>query len=266
MRAVTLGLATLMIAGGNAWAADYLRGGSYEGPPAEAAGYNWSGTYFGGQWGRSEARAAFGRTGRSTFTDRLLRPTVETNDNMARWPELPNGDTRGSSYGGFVGYNAQWGDVVVGLELNYSHGSLSVNSARNVFTDMGAPVVGIAAYSGQARITDFGSLRLRAGYAWGWLMPYATVGLAMGRMETMRSVSVSYSPAPPPAPPVYAAYTDTDSKTNALTFGYAFGGGIDIGLLPNVFVRGEYEFVQLNAVNGITASLNNYRAAVAVKF
>ena len=29
----------------------------------------------------------------------------------------------GSGFGGFVGYNSQWTDVVIGLELNYTHGN-----------------------------------------------------------------------------------------------------------------------------------------------
>jgi hypothetical protein len=41
---------------------------------------------------------------------------------------------------------------------------------------------------------------------------------------------------------------------------------VDIGLLPGVFVRGEYEFVQLNTINGMTAQLNTVRVAGAVKF
>ncbi len=28
----------------------------------------------------------------------------------------------GEGFGGFVGYNSQWSDVVVGVELNYTHG------------------------------------------------------------------------------------------------------------------------------------------------
>ena len=30
--------------------------------------------------------------------------------------------THGEGFGGFFGYNSQWSDVVVGLELNYTHG------------------------------------------------------------------------------------------------------------------------------------------------
>ena len=28
-----------------------------------------------------------------------------------------------SGFGGFVGYNSQWDDVVIGVELNYTHGN-----------------------------------------------------------------------------------------------------------------------------------------------
>jgi opacity protein-like surface antigen len=120
------------------------------------------------------------------------------------------------------------------------------------------------------RITDYGTVRARFGYAWNWLLPYATVGLAIGRADIARSVTITLDRTDfntsPPTPLGVIVYSDAKAQAGALTLGYALGLGVDIGLLPGVFVRAEYEFVQLNTIQGITAHINSFRAAAAVKF
>jgi len=124
----------------------------------------------------------------------------------------------------------------------------------------------------------------------GWLLPYATAGIAIGRADYTTTASVGYPqptetlpppppppitvpptpPTPPtlprPIPPGFGPVTQTETKSGVLSIGYALGGGVDIGLMPGVFIRGEYEFVQLGNFGGITANINNFRVAAAVKF
>jgi outer membrane immunogenic protein len=264
MRRVMLGLLGLVFVS-NAFAADYpdyLRGSTYEAPPVR---YNWAGVYVGGQFGYVETGAAFDPIQRNVSVDRLLRPTIESDANLAQWPGLTSTDARGSSYGGFIGYNSQWGDAVLGFEMNYSRGSHHTSSIRTVVVDT-STATGIAGsrgqvdYAGDMRITDVLSARLRAGYAWNWLMPYATIGAVVGRADHVRSANVTYTPVGHPE------YTDIESKNGQITYGYSAGFGVDVGLMPGVFVRGEYEFVSLNTLNAVTAYINTFRVAAAYKF
>ncbi len=44
----------------------------------------------------------------------------------------------GSGIGGFIGYNSQWDDVVLGVELNYMHGKFGgsqSDSMSRIFDD-----------------------------------------------------------------------------------------------------------------------------------
>ena len=44
------------------------------------------------------------------------------------------------------------------------------------------------------------------------------------------------------------------------------GLGMDVALLPNMFLRGEWEFVAFAAVGGIRSNINTGRVGVGVKF
>jgi outer membrane immunogenic protein len=58
----------------------------------------------------------------------------------------------------------------------------------------------------------------------------------------------------------------SNSKNNAIVAGFVGGLGMDVALLPNVFLRGEWEFVAFAPVSGIRANLNTVRVGIAVKF
>ena len=45
-------------------------------------------------------------------------------------------------------------------------------------------------------------------------------------------------------------------------YGYGMALGVDIALLQNLFVRGEYEFTQLHANNDIKFNLSTIRGGV----
>jgi opacity protein-like surface antigen len=132
--------------------------------------------------------------------------------------------------------------------------------------------------SASARLTDFGTLRARAGIAFDNFLPYAYVGAALGRVDIMRSASVSYTRhdipdvvAPPTGPltPIpdftYGPQAQQEIKST-LAYGYAIGLGIDIALMQNVFVRAEAEYLQFAPVEAIKIHVNSGRIAVGVKF
>lgn len=273
MRACILGLAAAL-ASGNAMAADYLRGTTYEGPPPAAAaynGYNWGGIYVGGQVGLANTDYDFTQATRG-IAAKLLRGTVIENEaHVSDWPALERTDNRGTSYGGFIGYNAQWGEAVLGLEGNYSRMdapiSLSTDSIGRRYTTSDGAIYDVVSESGaSAKLLDYGTIRARAGYAMGWIMPYGTIGLAVARADVSHSVSIPMTFQYTNGQIGSQVFTKTESKNGAATFGYAAGFGVDVGLFPGVFLRGEYEFMQLNPVYGIAMRINTVRTALAIKF
>jgi outer membrane immunogenic protein len=58
----------------------------------------------------------------------------------------------------------------------------------------------------------------------------------------------------------------SNTKNNAIVAGIVVGLGMDVALLPNVFLRGEWEFVGFAPVSGIRTTLNTARVGIAVKF
>jgi opacity protein-like surface antigen len=266
--AVGLGLAGLLFAN-EAMAADYLRGATYEGPTES---YNWAGVYVGGQVGYTGADFDFGNSAQSQIADIVRSTTIENEAHVSQLLKLPTKSGNAASFGGFIGYNAQWGDAVIGFEANYSHTNISAASAdaigRSFTTSDGYFNNVIQNASATARLTDYGTMRFRAGWAAGYFMPYLMGGLAVGAVDYTRNAAINIQSTDPNGvnPPLALVDSRSETKNGAITFGYMFGGGVDIGLLPNLFLRGEYEWVQFIPVGGITIQTNTFRTALALKF
>ena len=282
MRVVVVWLAVLGFVE-TAVAADlgpYLRGPQYEEPvPA----YRWSGVYGGGQIGYSVAGVDF-TGGVSSLVAHILRVTaIEQDQHISGWPVLGKRNPSGVSFGGFVGYNWQWEDAVTGIELNYNRTSLSGLSSdsleRLFMDDTNAPPKHHFQYdvtvqgSASAHITDFGTFRLRGGWAAGRFLPYAFVAVAVGRADVARSATVQSTitdfpeqgTAPLP-PSTFGPVTETDGRTGAFAYGGAAGVGLDAALLPNVFLRGEWEYVQFAPLKGDHIHISTVRTALGLKF
>ena len=60
--------------------------------------------------------------------------------------------------------------------------------------------------------------------------------------------------------------TQSNSKNNAIIGGVAAGLGMDVALTPNVFLRGEWEFVAFGPVGGIRSNINTARVGLGVRF
>ena len=105
------------------------------------------------------------------------------------------------------------------------------------------------------QVTDYGSLRARAGWAFSNFLPYGFAGIAVGRgsYSVTSLVFGQQSSATPPVIPcdpanpticVDYSYSNSISKTNTLLYGYSVGGGIDVRSLTTYFLRAEYEYIQ----------------------
>jgi outer membrane immunogenic protein len=266
----------------SASAADYwpLRGSTYDPPRVRS----WEGFYAGGQVGTGGGGANFGGEG-SAMINRLVDHLFWQGEGVQNWSTAEKADTgQAMQYGAFIGYNFQWGDVVLGVEASYHHTGLSANASGR--TPVGSGYILVVdpnswvwptAVSGSSYINlyDFGTIRARAGWAVGSFLPYVTGGVAIGRASYGTTATLSWGgtywggdPADDPGAganpsPSGGSRTTGEAKSNALIYGWSAGLGMDVALTENFFIRGEYEFIQFSQMN---LNLNNARVGAGVKF
>jgi outer membrane immunogenic protein len=236
---------------------------------------NWEGVYFGGQGGVGRGGADFG-TDSNALVSNIVRYSW-LQGQVDQWSTAGHADTGSAAqYGGFIGYNAQWGDVVVGLEANYNHTNVSASSGGSLGRILVSPdgnwnVPVVVSTTAAISLTDFGTVRARAGYAFDRFLPYLFGGVAIGRASYGTAAQVSYNSADEYAAvttptsgklPSYSA-SASDGKNNALIYGWTAGFGMDVALTPNIFLRGEYEYIQFSQMR---LNLNSARAGIGVKF
>ena len=256
---------------------DVLRGAQ---PVAPATFTRWSGFYFGGQVGYSNALADFSGATEPLLAYSLRELYLENEDNASSWPVLGNASASGISFGGFAGYNTQWQDLILGIEADYtqaSFGSLAGSASpigRQVTAGPYLDDVDITG-SGSLHIDDYASLRARAGYVLGNFLPYGFAGFALGWgnyaitsvVEGQQSTTtVPCNAKMSPTTCVDFSYTNSLGKSLALFYGFTAGGGIDIALTANIFVRGEFEYAQFAPVSGIVAEIMTARVGAGLKF
>ena len=129
--------------------------------------------------------------------------------------------------------------------------------------------------SASMRITDYGAARLRAGWILGNFLPYGAVGLAVGRANITRSARlrarkprlVTAMRCDPPGCGVPSlSLSISESKNAHFLYGWSAGGGVDVMLMPNFFVRGEFEYISFTKAQGILAQIGTARVGAGVKF
>lgn len=129
---------------------------------------------------------------------------------------LGNAVIEGGLIGGQVGYNYQMSRWVLGIEADWDW--TDINGNPNFF--------GILSQT--TKVKSLGSLRGRVGYAWDRFLVYGTGGWAWGTVES--------------------GATGLTTESNTLN-GYALGGGVEYGLMPNVSVKAEYLYTHLDPKN-----------------
>jgi outer membrane immunogenic protein len=212
----------------------------------------WQGGYIGGQaaYGSitSKPASAINSDMEATF---IAPGTLSYNR-----PSLGTAHSIDSGYGGFAGYNSQWDDVVFGFEANYLHSgfhALTSGTGNTYAPDYS--ILTTMNSSALVSLTDFGSLRLRAGYAVGCFLPYLYGGVGVGSQTVERNVSAS------PAPVLTPWTSDTKTK---LVYGYSLGAGVDVMLVAGLFLRAEYEYLRVTST--IESNVNSARVGVGYKF
>ncbi|WP_439359898.1 outer membrane protein [Bradyrhizobium sp. DASA03007] len=234
---------------------------------------NWQGSYIGAQAGYGSSDENFNGSTSNMMASLLADTLIESSMGVSQWNlGLGKASQRTTGYGAFVGYNAQWDDVVMGLEVSWLHGKfggMSSASERRVsataladgnFHDV------TATSTSSISISDIGTFRGRAAYAWGCFLPYMFAGLALGNADIVRTAYVqdrvsatqlgTYTPLAP--------LSSTDAQHNHLIYGYTAGLGVDVNLVGGLFMRAEYEYIRFTSQ--VDTSINTVRAGLGYKF
>jgi opacity protein-like surface antigen len=271
----------------SAFAADLddniLRGPAPVGPPPVA---RWSGFYVGGQAGYSSSMINFGTAASGDISFILRNTAIEQNQQISQWTVLGQRFPTSASFGGFVGYNVQFEDTIVGFEVNYNHLNLSSTSSDSLarsFTDStNLPSGHHYLYnvnltgSGSVSLSDVATFRARGGWVAGNFLPYGFVGAAIGRANLNNSATLSFTatdypdslipPLTPLNPINFGPVTQSNGQNGAIAYGVTAGVGLDYALTQNIFVRGEYEYIYFAPIDGTQISLQSVRAGAGLKF
>jgi outer membrane immunogenic protein len=257
---------------------DALRGPLTVGP---ATFTRWAGFYAGGQFNYSSVNVDFSKATKPLIADSLRDTTLEAQNDISDNTVLKNNNiAHTNGWGGFVGYNTQWQDLIIGIEGNYTHAPFSVTAVNNpigrIASASGTTYSVNITGSGSLDVTDFGSARVRMGYVFNNFLPYGFAGVALGRGSynvTSEVFGQGSTTGTLPCDPIATPTTCTNydlingtSKTSALLYGFVVGGGLDVAVTQNVFVRAEYEFMQFAPFANITATISSARLGAGFKF
>ncbi|GBU19913.1 MULTISPECIES: outer membrane beta-barrel protein [Methylobacterium] len=291
-------LASLAIGTATARAADLdygvLRGPEYE-PVAPAV--DWNGGYFGAHAGYSSTSLGFRNVFGDMIRNALHDTSTETNLGASTLLRAQSVRVDHSSFGGFAGYNFQFDDIVLGIEADYTRfgktGTSFDTTGRSKVTGDLLETVYLNG-SSSTRIQDYGTIRARAGYAMGSLLPFVTGGLAIGRATVVDKLTYQaygfnqttynanqglttgkpayvynygYTTFLQSSPDGSTPATDTLARAKTkVVGGITAGAGLEFALTQNILLRGEYQYVLFNDFDGHKANVNTVRGGAAVKF
>jgi outer membrane immunogenic protein len=183
--------------------ADGLPGPAYPSPPvAYERPYvwgNWSGFYVG-------ANVGYGSS--------------PNNDQLALSGDFPTGlSPAGAFAGGQIGYNWQFGRLVLGAEADFQGAGISDRVQDLNFGD-----------NFHSSLDWFGTVRGRLGYGFDRMLVYATGGFAYGGIHS--GVDGPLLPGSP-------------YRFDGTATGYVLGAGLEYKLTPTLSIKGEYQYINL---------------------
>jgi len=219
---------TVLIAG-PAMAADMsLKAPVYKAPPPPAP-FTWTGFYLG-------AHGGCGWSNTPSPTNYAVDPT-EVNDPVG----FTSAQANGCFGGGQVGYNYQFSNnVVVGIEADAAWAN--IGSSFSWSQPLNDPNGDINRW--ESKLTSFGTLRGRVGYAFGQWLPYVTGGWAWGKNRLSSTCPESCDNL------VNANGADIDPQTTSDTrthTGWVIGAGLEYALNQNWSMKGEYLHLDLGS-------------------
>jgi outer membrane immunogenic protein len=242
---------------------DFLRG-SLDG---SATTVNWQGFYVGGQAGYGTADMTFSGSTAPIVNNLLAGTVLNPGGSISSLPLGGKVSVHGDGFGGFAGYNSQWTDVVLGVELSYLHASFNggaSGSAARFFTDANGFTDTVTNQSSSSiSISDMGTFRVRGGYAVGCFLPYLFGGIALGQANIVNSAHV-FGTQVMGAQNIPFNLSATNGSFSHMIYGYSAGLGVDINLVGGLFMRAEWEYVRFT--DQVDVNINTVRAGLGYKF
>ncbi len=171
-------------------------------PSAQPNYPHWGGFYAGGDIDFGGGTANFNNATQAPLAYALRDTLVEENFNPSQWPLLGNAPVQSTFLGAFAGFDTQWEDIVLGVEVNYAHPDVAATAPSTpmgrTFTEAPDSTGAITEYgidgsaSATLHLTDYATVRARAGWAVNNLfLPYGFVGFAVGRADYTSSSTIS---------------------------------------------------------------------------
>jgi opacity protein-like surface antigen len=284
------GILVILAMASPALAADYdlpiLRGSSQPAAPVVSVGpatfTRWSGFYFGGNVSLGSATSDFSTATRPLVASSLQHTTIEDQAHPSDFQVLGRGSAVAAGGGAFLGYHTQWQDLVLGVEATYTHTNLNTTASSTAVARVFPSLNTAAAVfgNGNLNLTDFGTARGRAGYVIGNFLPYGFIGMAVGRASYSVSAATDVAQATSTSNPdvscintgrttatcQFIPFFNSAGQSNAVLWGYTVGAGLDWAITPNIFARGEFEFVQFAPISNIAVSVASGRVGAGFKF
>lgn len=250
---------------------DILRGSEL--PVGPSFFTNWTGFYVGGDAGVSGENADFSRATQPSIAYVLRNTALENTSHPSQLPVLGTADHTVASYGGFVGYNSQWQDLMLGVEANFLHTSASLTApsspiSRSGITDgLGNTYTVTITGTGSMANLNYVALRGRAGLILGNFLPYGFIGAVVGMTDvniTSRFQGVCQAGSLPTCSNI--AFSATDGRTSALLYGATVGGGVDYAFTQHLFMRGEFEYTRFAQFDNLLLAVTSARLGAGFKF
>ncbi len=192
-------------------------------PAAAPRVADWSGSYGGVTFG---AIASDGEAERGSFDGPLLSLDVQN----GLFPDQID-DMDQSMVGGLTfGFNRQNGNFVSGVEMDLSLADLEVENAFSRVDPSPNPVFnGVNTNTGyDTQLSGFATARLRAGYATGNTLLFATGGVAVSDVENRFSLAIPE-----------LGYTSPDWSEDGVRYGFVVGAGVERQVSSRMRIKAE---------------------------
>lgn len=247
----------------------------------------WAGVYGGAQVGEDFHGVDFRAIPATPVQSAIAQDAILTalSASLPGMPSLPQVNSKGPSYGGFIGYNWQIDDVVFGAEFNANrsnlHQSASNAVTRGYWVNNGGFLYDTSVYAnslGTVDMSDYFTLRGQLGWAFGNFLPYLVAGVAFAQVDTTTRVDIGYtgtcvSTNTQTCPVVGGQnqkiggdYPFSNVIHGKYQLGFDVALGMDYMLSHYVFLRGEVEYLNFQYPSDIRLSTVSARTAVGLRF